>query len=690
MKNNERFLNDFMKTMDMRYFSPSLYQYLHDFLEIEKGREYNNQFVLSTFIPPYPGKAFDRFMKSYFGPEKGTAIQSVDLAVTNACMYNCRHCYNAGRRIDDPPKEILINIVRRLQELGAIVINFTGGEPCLRDDLPEICSALNDYSVGILATTGYRFTDDLARRLKETWVYSISFSLDSTDETEHDRGRGVRGAHKIALRGIETALKHGFYTYTCAVPSKKLLEPENFERLVELNRKLGVHELQIMEPAPAGKMLATRPDFGPEDFEKIFQYMASYNKRDDCPAISSFAHMESPQFFGCGAGFSHIYIDGTGEVSPCNMIPVSYGNAAGDLGAIIERMQSEMKRPCPDCLAYVLQDYFKEICRKNRPAAVDAIPPVPYPESNRMPRFFEIIEKGPKENAGKEEIVKGYNQASETYDDYWLTVAGGPIDELFSRLKISDGDKALDCGCGTGYSTGQLAERVGTRGSILSLDLSPGMIARAKSRIAGLRYNNVEFRTADVLEELKRLPESSFDLAVMSWLIGYVGCDEIFPLLKRVLKPGGEIGFVAHLARSPQIPLEVFEEIAREEPESLLKAVGLKFPFDLRETKEHLNKAGFDVEFLEEGKFDFVCHEGREVYEHIMKSGAGTTFYYALKPEARERLADEFIRRINDRYRGKGLIRIEHRYIIGRGVSSNSPWNPKDPQNRIFYSLESP
>jgi MoaA/NifB/PqqE/SkfB family radical SAM enzyme len=346
MEDNELFLSEFMETVDLQLFTPSLYQYLMDFLEIEKVRRFNDQFVINTFIPPFPGPAFDRFLSTTFGTERRTPIQSVDLAITNGCVFNCWHCYNAGRLLRDLPTESLQRTVQQLQELGAIVVNFTGGEPCLRHDVVEICASLRDDSCGILATTGYGFTDDIAERLRETRVYSISISLDSADEEEHDRRRGIQGAFKIALKGIETAKRWGFYTYTCAVPSKKLLEEENFRKLVELNRALGVNELQLIEPAPAGRIASTKLSFGEEEFEKILQYLCEYNQQESGVAISSFAHMESPEFFGCGAAHSHIYVDGSGEVSPCNMIPVSYGNAAKEeLSTIVARMQSDFKHP---------------------------------------------------------------------------------------------------------------------------------------------------------------------------------------------------------------------------------------------------------------------------------------------------------------------------------------------------------
>ena len=670
MKINDLFLCEFMNHVDLKLFTPSLYNYFLDYLEIEKVRKYNNQYIINTFIPPFPGVAFDKFISTYFGQENKMPIQSVDLAVTNACPFSCGHCYNAGRLVADLQTEILQNIVDKLQDLGALVINFTGGEPCLRHDLVDICSAVKDKTCGILATTGYGFTDDVAKRLRETRVYSISISLDSADTVEHDKKRGIHGAFDIALKGIETAKKWGFYTYTCAVPSKKLLEENNFARLVELNNQLGVYELQLIEPVPAGKGIARKFDFGESEFEKIFQYMQTYNEKENNMAVSSFAHMESPDFFGCAAGYSHIYIDGAGEVCPCNMIPVSYGNAAHeDLGNIIERMQTDFKQPYRTCVAHLLHDFFMEHTKKVKPVYVDAIPSMPLPEDEELPRFFRILEEKGQEVAGKIEIITGYNKASTTYDDYWLTVASKPIDILFDSLQIKSGTCAVDCGCGTGYATAKLADKIGKHGRILAIDLSPDMIEKAKNRILSKGLANVDFKVSDILEELEKIPTESMDVAVLTWLIGYVGCEDIFPLLKNILKPNGLVGIVAHLDRSPLVPIEIFEELTREDPQALIKAVKLKFPQDADETRHHLTAAGFKTQWILQDTFDFICHTGREVYDHVMKSGAGTTFYYSLHPSKRETFNKKFIRRLDERFHWLPQIRIIHDYVVGIGVA---------------------
>ncbi|UCE24830.1 MAG: radical SAM protein [Candidatus Zixiibacteriota bacterium] len=668
MTTNQRFLFEFMRNVDMRVFTPSLYRFFTDFLSIERVRQHGNQYVISNFIPPYPGKAFERFMQSFFGGDGPSGIQAVDLAVTNACMFNCRHCYNAGRRVADPSTEELRRLVTQLQQMGAMVVNLTGGEPCLRSDLPEICDALRDDTTAIVSTTGYNLTDTLAGQLRERGVYAISVSLDSGDEQEHDRIRGVKGAFQTAMRGIETALKHGFYTYTCVVPSKKTLEESNFASLVVLNRRLGVQEIQILEPAPAGKLLKSSNLLEPKDFETICRYMATYNTDESGPAISSFAHLESPEFFGCGAGFSHIYIDGTGEVSPCNMMPVTFGNAyMENLENIIDSMQTTLKSPCRTCRAYAQREYFQECVGKEPLTRIDDT--CRYPSfDDGLPGFYQILDDSEKEAAGTSEIVAGYSTASSTYDDYWLSVASGPIDDLFRRMRIKPGAMAIDCGCGTGYTTAKLARRIGPQGHIIGIDLTSRMVERARERFELAGLNTTEFRIGNVLTELESFSPASIDLATLTWLIGYVGCDEIFPALGRVMKPGGEIGFVAHLDRSPEMPFEFFEDLVRENPGVMDKAVRMKFPCDDDDVRASLERAGFEARHLQSGTFTVVCRDGQEVLDHVMKSGAGSTFYHSIQQSHRERLTAEFIRRIDERFGGSGDIPIIHRYVVGTAV----------------------
>jgi MoaA/NifB/PqqE/SkfB family radical SAM enzyme/ubiquinone/menaquinone biosynthesis C-methylase UbiE len=668
MRNGE-FIDKVAEEAGVGVFTPRLYDFFVEHLGVSPPRKVNGKYVVNNFIPPFPSPAFTRFLDTFFSlnGSRGT-VHGADVAVTNACPFNCYHCYNAGRRIADLPAATWVRVIRELCGLGAGTICVTGGEPCLRTDLADICAAIPDDCAGVLSTTGYNFTDSLAEGLRDTAVYSVSFSLDSPDEEEHDKLRGRPGAYRIALTGIERALQHGFYTYVCTVPTRKLLRDDGLQRLVALADEMGIPELQVIEPAPAGRLLEGDGGFGPDDFEQIRSCMAEVNRRGTGVIMTSVSHIESPEAFGCGAGTSHIYIDGTGEVSPCNMLPVTYGCVAQEpLPAIVARMQQTFGEPCADCLAFTLHDSIREHASTARPVPAVRIPGLDLePGRRQLPRFYQILEERPEERAGAQELREGYDEACESYDEYWLDIAGAPIDEMFGALPDIPGGTGVDCGCGTGYATLRLTEKLRPDGIVLAVDLSPGMIGKARRRLAEAgALHRARFTRGDVLGQMAHLPGASLDAATMTWLIGYVSCADAFPAIRRVLKPGGFLGFVAHLDRSPLVPIEEFEALAKERPDAFAKYVEFEFPADAAEVYSELAQAAFEPVRLEEGTFDFVCATGRDVYDHLVKSGAGTTYWLALKQKERERFRDDFIARVDARFAGREKIVIEHRYVLG-------------------------
>jgi hypothetical protein len=197
------------------------------------------------------------------------------------------------------------------------------------------------------------------------------------------------------------------------------------------------------------------------------------------------------------------------------------------------------------------------------------------------------------------------------------------------------------------------------------------MVERARQRFAFANLNGTEFKIGNVLTELEHMEAVSIDAATTTWLIGYVSCEEIFPLLSRVVRPGGEIGFVAHLDRSPEVPFEIFEDLVRENPDVMEKAVRMKFPASDDEVRVALTECGFEPRYLHSGTFTVVCRDGREVLDHVMKSGAGSTFYHAIRPSERQRLIGQFIRRIEEHYGTSNGIPILHRYAVGTAVRKN-------------------
>lgn len=108
-------------------------------------------------------------------------------------------------------------------------------------------------------------------------------------------------------------------------------------------------------------------------------------------------------------------------------------------------------------------------------------------------------------------------------------------------LQPEIGDTVVDIGCGAGQSTIQLAERVGTGGHVVGIDVAAPLLELAKRRTRGL--SQVSFLQADA--QHLNLPERSADgifsrFGVMSFADPVV----TFSNFRKILKPTGRLTFV--------------------------------------------------------------------------------------------------------------------------------------------------
>ncbi len=132
--------------------------------------------------------------------------------MTRQCNLKCVHCY-AQAKLSAQEGEMTTAegraLIDDLAAFGSPVILFSGGEPIMRPDLPELA----EYAVAkgmraVISTNGTLITPDMAKVLKQVGLSYVGISLDGTREV-HDRFRGVPGAFDLAMDGIENARNAG-------------------------------------------------------------------------------------------------------------------------------------------------------------------------------------------------------------------------------------------------------------------------------------------------------------------------------------------------------------------------------------------------------------------------------------------------------------------------------------------------
>ncbi|MHA1260226.1 MAG: PqqD family peptide modification chaperone [Candidatus Heimdallarchaeaceae archaeon] len=157
----------------------------------------------------------------------------MDLALTYRCNNKCTKCYvENSREINELTTEEWKAVLDKLWDIGIPHVTFTGGEPTLREDLPQLV----DYAEELGIITGL-ITN--GRKLKDSaGIDHFQITLESFDEKIHDQLCGVKGAWKETVEGIKNVVPTPVYVMT-----NTTLTPYNIEKIektIEFLDSLGI------------------------------------------------------------------------------------------------------------------------------------------------------------------------------------------------------------------------------------------------------------------------------------------------------------------------------------------------------------------------------------------------------------------------------------------------------------------
>jgi arsenite methyltransferase len=172
---------------------------------------------------------------------------------------------------------------------------------------------------------------------------------------------------------------------------------------------------------------------------------------------------------------------------------------------------------------------------------------------------------------------------------------GNPV----ALASLREGETVLDLGSGAGFDCFLAANRVGERGRVIGVDMTPEMLEKARENARKANYANLEFR----LGEIENLPvaDSSVDAVISNCVINLSPQKaRVFAEAFRVLKPGGRL-MVSDIVLLRKLPDAVRDSVAayvgclagavmKDEYVALIGAVGFEdvrvvdeacFPMDL-------------------------------------------------------------------------------------------------------------
>lgn len=146
-----------------------------------------------------------------------SAPYRMDLALTYQCNNACSHCYNArARSFPQLSTKEWFKILDQLWDIGIPHIVFTGGEPTLRSDLPElIAHAERNGQITGINTNGRRLKDaDFVKTLVDAGLDHVQITLESHLAEIHDALVAHRGAWYETVSGLRNVLATRLYVMT--------------------------------------------------------------------------------------------------------------------------------------------------------------------------------------------------------------------------------------------------------------------------------------------------------------------------------------------------------------------------------------------------------------------------------------------------------------------------------------------
>ncbi|KAB3538529.1 radical SAM protein [Alkaliphilus pronyensis] len=355
---------------------------ISSFLEGEKVIKFEDKYIISTFIPPFPSKAFIQNAKAVNNPEdiftqqiygKRSAPISIYLCLTHKCPNRCIYCSSKNRLNEEElTTNEWINVINDLQDMKTPIIGLTGGEPMVRDDIYEIVKSIDERSISTLFTSGVNFTLEKAKELKKNGLFSIGISLDSHNKENHNKNRSDNKAFDYAINAIQNSRNAGLYTMAQTVILKENLSEEDLFKLFKLAGENGAHEVKILEPILSGDLLnrenLSNILYSKKDREKLVEIQHKANKISKFPKITTFAYTESQEKFGCGAGTQHSYISATGSLYPCDFVPMDFGNVkAKSIKELWKEMNEVVGIPKIECFAQKINGLVYEKSNGNLP-----------------------------------------------------------------------------------------------------------------------------------------------------------------------------------------------------------------------------------------------------------------------------------------------------------------------------------
>jgi MoaA/NifB/PqqE/SkfB family radical SAM enzyme len=296
----------------------------------------------------------------------------VSFEVTDACTCWCKHCDHGGPR-DESRNLKPADFRRYMESLRPCVVQVSGGEPLLRDDVTEIVREIKrgaGIPYTILVSNWSLMTEEKYLALADAGIDQFSVSLDFPDK-RHDDFRAYPGLYQHLEDLVPRLAKLG----RDDIVLNSCITTENVAEIGAIADKAREWGVNLCYSAYSARRTGCRDYFleTPEQLAVLNEHLDRVEARRDSTnwIVNAPTTLEATRRYfankgmpGCQAGLRFLVVTADGALQPCSMQFQRY--ALEDRSRMIAEFTHHNQ--CDECYVSIrsyLDKSFPQLLREN-------------------------------------------------------------------------------------------------------------------------------------------------------------------------------------------------------------------------------------------------------------------------------------------------------------------------------------
>lgn len=302
---------------------------------IASGLRYSN----GGYVEPAPGGSnLEAEIELMDWASDNGYLYSAGWELTYRCNERCVHCFNPGashvegdksfRKVEELDTQKIIQTLSDMKQLGVFRLLLTGGEIFLRKDLFEILEHVRKERFSFtIFTNGTLIKENQIKKLKDYYPHRVELSIYSHIPEKHDKITRLKNSFAQTMNTVSLLMKNDIEILLKMIVMKDTVDDvKGFEDMckkmdifctVDYNMSAGVdgnsYPIENLLPEPKNLILQSLNSTSP-------LYVGTIDKPNNYDFKKSFGT------YVCGAGRTTMNISAEGNISPCNSLPLEYGN----------------------------------------------------------------------------------------------------------------------------------------------------------------------------------------------------------------------------------------------------------------------------------------------------------------------------------------------------------------------------